>query len=165
MSLKRAPKVTKRGSKRRLGSVPGTTTRVNPLGSSYRSDLIDGDQPTRSAIIGGKVTGKSLRELRENLELTLAEISAVLGTSERTVIRKEKTGEALTISEADRAYRIARIADLAAELIGDPIRAKAWMKKRHPFLGDETPITMLDTEVGADLVVESLYAIAYGGAA
>jgi putative toxin-antitoxin system antitoxin component (TIGR02293 family) len=138
---------------------------VNLRAASYRLHLIDGGEPTRSAIIGGKVTGKSLRELRAGLELTLAEVSAVLGTSERTVIRKEKTGEALTTSEADRAYRIARIADLAAELIGDADRAKAWMKKRHAFLGNEAPITMLDTEVGADLVVESLYAIAYGGTA
>jgi putative toxin-antitoxin system antitoxin component (TIGR02293 family) len=58
-----------------------------------------------------------------------------------------------------------RIADLATELIGDADKAKSWLQTPSTYLGAETPIGMLDTEVGTELVVESLYAIAYGGAA
>ena len=60
---------------------------------------------------------------------------------------------------------LARVADLAEELLGDAERAKKWLKTPHRYLGGETPIAALETEIGADLVVESLYAIAYGGVA
>ena len=39
----------------------------------------------------------------------------------------------------------------------------AWMRTPNAYLGGETPVRMLDTEVGTDLVAESLSVIAYGG--
>ena len=64
-----------------------------------------------------------------------------------------------------RPHRLARVAVLATELIGDERKAKSWLRTPNAFLGGETPISMVDTEIGTDLVVESLYAIAYGGVA
>jgi len=47
----------------------------------------------------------------------------VLGSSTRTLTRKERGRNTLSPTEADRAYRLARIADLAIELLGDVDRA------------------------------------------
>jgi putative toxin-antitoxin system antitoxin component (TIGR02293 family) len=80
-------------------------------------------------------------------------------------MRKEQSRARLSVSDGDRAYRLARVADLATEFIGDADHARGWLKTRQRYLGDQTPIAMLDTEIGTDLVVESLYAIAYGGVA
>jgi putative toxin-antitoxin system antitoxin component (TIGR02293 family) len=85
--------------------------------------------------------------------------------SDRNVKRRESSSAPLSIVEADRAYRLARIADLAEELLGDAERAKKWLKTPHRYLVGETPIAAIETEIGADLVAESLYAIAYGGVA
>ncbi|HEY5349109.1 MAG TPA: antitoxin Xre/MbcA/ParS toxin-binding domain-containing protein [Candidatus Lustribacter sp.] len=119
----------------------------------------------RVEIASGKVTGARVRALRQELELTLGDVAHVLGASERSVMRKEQGRAALSVAEGDRAYRLARVADLATELIGNAEHARRWLKTPHRYLGDQTPIAMLDTEIGTDLVIESLYAVAYGGVA
>jgi putative toxin-antitoxin system antitoxin component (TIGR02293 family) len=138
-----------------------------PNGGSYRY-LLTGTADTltmRKKITGAGLTGRVLRELRERLGLTIAELSRVLGAGERTVVRKEQQRSPLSATEADRAFRLARVADLATELIGDAGKAKAWLRAPNDYLGGETPVNMLDSEIGTDLVVESLYSIAYGGVA
>jgi putative toxin-antitoxin system antitoxin component (TIGR02293 family) len=65
----------------------------------------------------------------------------------------------------DRAARLARVEALATELIGNESKAIAWLSAPSAYLGGETPAAMLDTELGADRVIESLYAIAHGGVA
>jgi putative toxin-antitoxin system antitoxin component (TIGR02293 family) len=104
-----------------------------------------------------------MRGLRTELSLTLGDVAHILGSSERSVMRKEKSTAALSVTEADRAYRLARVADLALEILGDEEKAKSWLKSSHPYLGGESPINVLNTEIGTDLVMQSLYAIAYGG--
>ena len=119
----------------------------------------------RNKLTHAGVTGRLLRELRARLGLTIADVARVLGVGERTVIRKEQQRAPLSATEADRAYRLARVADLATELIGDAEKAKAWLRTPNAYLGGETPVGILDTEVGTDLVAQSLAAIAYGGVA
>jgi putative toxin-antitoxin system antitoxin component (TIGR02293 family) len=119
----------------------------------------------REMITHHGVKGSALRGVRERLGLTIADVARVLGAGERTIIRKEQTHASLSATESDRAYRLARIADLATELIGDERKAAQWLRTLNTYLGGESPVDMLDTEIGTDLVVESLYAIAYGGVA
>jgi putative toxin-antitoxin system antitoxin component (TIGR02293 family) len=118
----------------------------------------------RALIIGGNVRAAALRKLRLNLHLTIDDIACALGVSSRTVVRKEHDKDAtLSPRAADRAYRLARIVDRAIELIGDRDKASAWVRTPNSYLGGETPVRMLDTEVGADAVTASLSVIAYGG--
>ena len=147
--------------------VARTAVRLGGIGSGqeYRLKLGPSLDDLRVEIAGGKVSGARVRALRQGLELTLGDVAHVLGVSERSVMRKEQSHAPLSVAEGDRAYRLARVADLATELIGDAVRARGWLKTPHRYLGDQTPIAMLDTEIGTDLVIESLYAVAYGGVA
>ncbi len=140
---------------------------IAPVGGSYRLRLAGSIETVavREAITHARITGRVLRDVRELLGLTIADVSRVLGAGERTVIRKEQDQSPLSATEADRAYRLARVADLATDLIGDAQKAKSWLRTPSAYLGGVTPVSMLDTEVGTDVVVESLYAIAYGGVA
>jgi putative toxin-antitoxin system antitoxin component (TIGR02293 family) len=139
----------------RSGTTAGDT-------GTFRSRLGDW-QNLRSAIVHGGINGAQMRGLRTELSLTLGDVAHILGSSERSVMRKEKSTAALSVTEADRAYRLARVADLALEILGDEEKAKSWLKSSHPYLGGESPINVLNTEIGTDLVMQSLYAIAYGG--
>ena len=156
MAVRKAPK-------QRRGSHASPT----PVFSSFRGQLVGATKlgTVRDKVTQGGVSGAILRDLRQRLGLTIADVSHVLGAGERTVIRKEQGKAALSPTEADRAYRLARIADLAIELIGDEQKGIAWLRVPSVYLGGETPVAMLDTEVGTDAVIESLYAIAYGGVA
>jgi transcriptional regulator with XRE-family HTH domain len=79
------------------------------------------------------VHGVALRKLRLNLHLTIDHIACALGISPRTVVRKEHD------------------------------KALAWIRTPNAYFGGETPVRMLNTEVGTDAVTESLCALAYGG--
>ncbi len=150
MAVPKAPK--------RRSATEGVSVRVQLTGSAEVAAI-------RAKITQSGVTGWALRTVRERLGLTIADVSRVLGAGERTIIRKEQKRASLSATESDRAYRLARVADLAIEMIGDENKATAWLRAPSTYLGGETPVSMLDTEVGTDLVVESLYAIAYGGVA
>jgi putative toxin-antitoxin system antitoxin component (TIGR02293 family) len=129
--------------------------------------LVSGTDPLqiRDAIVGGSILGSRLRDMRNELHLTVGAMAQLLDVAPRTVNRKESSGQPLSLSEGDRAFRIARIADLAIELIGDREKALSWLHKPNTYLGGKKPIGMLDTEIGADLVAESLHVIAFGGVA
>ena len=71
----------------------------------------------------------------------------------------------LSPTESDRAYRLARIADLATATIGDDEKAARWLVSASAYLGQRTPLEMLDTELSTTYVEQSLAAIAYGGVA
>lgn len=134
-------------------------------GYAFRLTGVREPAAVRAKVTNAGIDGRALREMRERLGLTIADLAQILGAGERTVIRKEQQQSALSATEADRAYRLARIADLATESIGDAAKAKRWLRVPNTYLGGETPIGMLDTEVGAELVMQSLAAIAYGGVA
>jgi len=129
--------------------------------------LMHEQEPTRiqDAIRGGRVLGSGLRAIRTELQLTVEEMARLLDVATRSVNRKEKSKQPLSVSEGDRAFRLARIADLAVQLIGDREKASSWLRTPNTYLGGKTPVEMLDTEVGTDFVSQSLYSIAYGGVA
>ena len=137
---------------------------ASSISISFRRMLSPGGD-IRLAISDGSITGKRVRGLRRNLDLPISDVARVLGMSERNMMRREQGETALSVADADRAYRLAHVADLAVELLGDTERAKTWLKSGHDYLGGETPVAMMETEIGTDLVIESLYAIAYGGVA
>lgn len=147
--------------------VPKRRTPGRRAVASFRAQLTGSSDSltVRKKITQTGLSGALLRSLRERLGLTIAEMARVLGAGERTIIRKEQQRTALSPTESDRAYRLAKVADLASDLIGDEDRAVRWLRTPNAYLGGETPLAMLDTEIGTDLVGESLYAIAYGGVA
>jgi putative toxin-antitoxin system antitoxin component (TIGR02293 family) len=111
------------------------------------------------------VTGAALRTARERLGLETADIAHILGVAGRTVVRKERQRTPLTPTEADRVYRLARVADAAVMTIGDERKATSWLRTPNTALAGETPVSVLDTDIGAELVLESLYTLAHGGVA
>jgi putative toxin-antitoxin system antitoxin component (TIGR02293 family) len=144
MAVKRASNVANDSSVLRLFR----TTEVE----SIREQVEGGQVPARRAI----------DHLRDSLGLTNVEISFLLDASTRTVERRLNSDGKLTIAEGDRAYRAARITDLATKMLGDSARAKQWLRTPSRYLGGKTPLAMLATEVGTHLVEQSLYAIGYG---
>jgi putative toxin-antitoxin system antitoxin component (TIGR02293 family) len=86
---------------------------------------------------------------------------ALLGISERNVPRRASTGRLKPI-ESDRFYRIAKIVALTEEALGDPAKAREWLRRPNRALGGETPFDFLDTEAGAQEVENLLGQIQHG---
>jgi uncharacterized protein (DUF2384 family) len=51
----------------------------------------------------------------------------------------------------------------ATRYIGDEENAKQWIQAPHPFLGGKTPLELVGTAEGDELILQSLMSIAYGG--
>jgi putative toxin-antitoxin system antitoxin component (TIGR02293 family) len=80
----------------------------------------------------------------------------------RTFARRLKAGARLSPEETDRAVRLARVTAHAERVFGDRTKAHRWMRKPSPMLDGATPLVLLKTETGAQLVEQTLHRIDYG---
>jgi putative toxin-antitoxin system antitoxin component (TIGR02293 family) len=68
----------------------------------------------------------------------------------------------LSASEQDRLYRTEKVLTRALAVLEDDESAKAWVVRANRSLGGEAPLSLLDTEVGYELVLDTLGRIEYG---
>jgi putative toxin-antitoxin system antitoxin component (TIGR02293 family) len=80
----------------------------------------------------------------------------------RTLARRREAGNRLSPEESDRAFRLARITELAERVFGEEVKAHRWLRKPSPMLEGRTPISLLKSEAGAELVEQALHRIDYG---
>ena len=99
--------------------------------------------------------------LQTALGITAAELAAVIGLPPRTLARRKKQGR-LSPEESERLVRVARLFEMAADVLGSGEEARRWMKAPRPALGDRTPLERADTELGAREVEDLLGRIAHG---
>lgn len=99
--------------------------------------------------------------LLKEVDLPQKQLSAVLGITDRTIARRREERH-LTPAESDRVYRVARTVAHAEAVLGGMDRARSWLKSPNRSLGNETPLALLDTEIGARQVEESLLRIDHG---
>jgi putative toxin-antitoxin system antitoxin component (TIGR02293 family) len=80
----------------------------------------------------------------------------------RTLARRRESGSRLSLEESDRAVRLARIAALSERVFGDDAIAHAWLREPSRTLAGATPLSLLKTETGAQLVEQTLHRIDFG---
>lgn len=68
----------------------------------------------------------------------------------------------LSATEQDRIYRTHRVWKRALEVFDDENDARRWINRDNRSLGGESPLALLDTEVGYELVIDTLGRIEYG---
>jgi putative toxin-antitoxin system antitoxin component (TIGR02293 family) len=90
-----------------------------------------------------------------------AALLRLIGISERTAIRRKTEGY-LKPDEADRLLRIGRIYEEATRVLGAEDRAAGWLSHPSPYLYNMTPLSLLDSDGGAQAVSEELGRIDYG---
>ena len=104
-----------------------------------------------------------LLEASQYYDISQFRLSKLLGISNATVTRKIKSEGRLSPMESERLMRVALIEVVAEDVFASPDLAKSWMLEPNLVLG-ESPLSILDTDIGADEVRKILAAIAYGGA-
>ncbi|CDQ10315.1 conserved protein of unknown function [Acidithiobacillus ferrivorans] len=111
-------------------------------------------------------TGVPLAQLAllTELGLTKTEIQVLIIPARTMSHRKAGTGR-LNREESDRFLRVLRCLLQARQTFGDPGKAMRWLRKPKTGLNGRTPLTALETEMGARLVEEWLVRIDQGMAA
>jgi putative toxin-antitoxin system antitoxin component (TIGR02293 family) len=97
------------------------------------------------------------------LGLNDKDFAEAIGTSFRTFYRKKShKGGRLSFTESDRLYRYARIFAFAVEVLGDEESAREWFHSPQIALEYRTPLEMMDTDLGAEEVEDTLGRIMHG---
>jgi putative toxin-antitoxin system antitoxin component (TIGR02293 family) len=104
-----------------------------------------------------------LGKFRDNWGFTIMELASSLSIPKSTLMRMLERRNRMASGDSDRVYRLASILALAEKYIGDRKRAQRWLRQPNQVLGNQTPLRILDTEIGARRVEQLLGRIAYGG--
>jgi len=102
-----------------------------------------------------------VNEISAYAQIDVEKLLPALGFSARTLARKREKGQPLDPNQADRAARLARIIGLAESVLESKEAAGRWLQKENRVLG-RTPLSILDTDVGAERVEEILMRLEYG---
>lgn len=98
--------------------------------------------------------------LKEALELSTDEFAQLLGVPRRTLTKRQQAGS-FSPSESNALSRVARVYREATAFFGDETDARTWLKTSLPALA-ATPLSLLDTDPGAEAVSVLLRQLAWG---
>ena len=90
-----------------------------------------------------------------------SELSRALDIPERTLARRKKEG-VLSSDESGKMVRLAQVIERAVEVFEDERAAMSWLKSPNAALGGNSPLSLLDTELGSVAVVSTLGRIEHG---
>jgi putative toxin-antitoxin system antitoxin component (TIGR02293 family) len=113
------------------------------------------------ALVRRGLSARAFDALAAALRLSRTELAAVTAIPERTLARRIREGT-LTTEESAKVLRVARVAARAAEVFEDLAAAIEWMKTPNKALGGATPLSLVDTDVGAETVMDTLGRIEHG---
>jgi putative toxin-antitoxin system antitoxin component (TIGR02293 family) len=103
----------------------------------------------------------TLDAVLEELDIPRTKALPALRVARRTLARRKRTGRLLP-EESERVYRLAKVLARAESVLGDRTKARHWMNNPNRALGGVTPLSQLETEAGADEVMNVLGRIEYG---
>jgi putative toxin-antitoxin system antitoxin component (TIGR02293 family) len=123
------------------------------------------DQPSaidNAQVVRAGLSIESFKRVAGYYQLTDAQMSKVVGTSVRTIVRLQKEHKPLNATWSDRLYRLARVAAQAQDVLESSETATSWLKRPNRALEGNAPIDLLDTDAGTEQVMELLGRIEYG---
>lgn len=113
------------------------------------------------SVIRRGIPSSAVDALTTFLLVSQTEFSDALDIPVRTLVRRKGEG-LLNSEESAKLVRVARVIQRAEEVFDDPDSARDWLKTANTSLGGETPMSLLDTEIGAEAVIETLGRIEHG---
>jgi len=131
----------------------------------YRNAFLMSPAQAQIDAIREGAPASNLIGVAEAMRVPREQVYGLVGLSASTAKRKLARDETLDPLVTERLTRIGAIEKLAEDTFGDPELASAWLQAPNLALGNLTPLSMLDTDIGCREISRILNAIAYGGAA
>jgi putative toxin-antitoxin system antitoxin component (TIGR02293 family) len=99
---------------------------------------------------------------KRTLDLSNAELAAVLGVSPRTLARLDPARSRLDLVSGDRLVRYARLFSIATDVLEQEEAAVHWLKSPQRSLGGAIPLELASTDVGSRAVEALLGRMEHG---
>lgn len=125
---------------------------------------MDAPAAEKIATIRRGVGARVVDDMVEYLEVPKHVIFGLLHTPESTAHRLIKDNRNLDAAASEGVVRVADVTRMAEAIFGARQAATRWLKSANVGLGGVTPLSLLDTELGAGEVRKILSSIDYGGA-
>ena len=113
------------------------------------------------SLIRHGIPAQAVESLARMIQLTQAELAGSLGIPERTLARRKREG-LLNSEESAKVVRLARVVERCEEVFEDLDVALDWLKSPNAALCGATPMSLLDTDIGAESVLDTLGRIEHG---
>lgn len=101
------------------------------------------------------VSKKSVTNLSKIGELPLKTLASLLPVTERT-LQRYTDEDRLSPDVSEHIILITKVLFRAEEVLGSMSKARQWLKTPSVALGNEPPLSFLDTVFGAQLVMDEL---------
>lgn len=112
-------------------------------------------------VVRGGLPASGVDSLLDALALSRVELCQALNIPERTLARRLKEGR-LTPDESEKVLRLGRIWERALAVFAAAPAARDWLKAPNAALENETPLSLLDADIGAEAVLDLLGRIEHG---
>jgi putative toxin-antitoxin system antitoxin component (TIGR02293 family) len=103
----------------------------------------------------------AIERLAAALDTDVDEIARIVALPKRTLARRRASG-VLSATESERVVRLARAYARSLDVLGDPGKARRWLRAPNRSLGGEAPIDLVETDVGARAIDDVLGRIEHG---
>lgn len=107
------------------------------------------------------ISSQALDPMLKSVRLSQSELARALDIPERTLARRKREG-VLSPEESAKLLRLARTVVRAAQVFEEMGAAIDWLKTPIQALEGATPLSLLDTDIGADSVMDTLGRIEHG---
>lgn len=107
------------------------------------------------------LSAAAIDAMAKTIRVTQSELATALCIPERTLARRKKEGR-LNSDESAKLVRLARVVGRALETFEDLDAALDWLKSPNAALSGAIPLSLLDTDIGAQGVTDTLGRIAHG---
>lgn len=151
------------------------------MGTTGTAATAPRSRPTVEALLGGRavlrakprsaldwvelvrrgVPAGAVDSLTASLHVTQADLARTLGISERTLVRRKKEGT-FNSEESAKLVRLARVVERAIEVFEHFDLSLDWLQSPNTSMGGATPFSLLDTDIGAESVLDTLGRIEHG---
>ena len=121
-----------------------------------RSDLIE--------LSDKGLTKDALKHLAKFLSLTMGQMAELLPITERTILRYTRARKAKHFNRivSEQILQIADVAARGVEVFEDKDKFLKWMNHPNRALAGKTPLSLLDSRFGTEMVLDELGRIEYG---
>ncbi len=99
--------------------------------------------------------------IKSQLQLSDKQLSQIIRIPKSTLATRKKRGR-FSYEESERLYRLQRLIEKAADVLGSIETARAWLRGNAYGLGDIPPLEFCRTEIGAREVENLLGRIEHG---
>lgn len=113
------------------------------------------------ALVRQGLSSAAVDSIAGTIRVTQPELARALGIPERTLARRKREGT-LTSEESAKLVRLARVVARAVETFEGLEAAIDWLKSPNAAMSGATPLSLLDTDIGAESVLDTLGRIAHG---